>query len=141
MDNAQLNTAKLGELYGSVRLWQDRIPVGSEWKHYGGDVYEVTGHGINSAGKVQVEYRRAMLRQEPMVPVSFGAISPDIITLHYPADDWQTEVLLHRGQLMKPDVVRRMLPQQKLELANEHLAVPRFRRVQRVDSFVEIERV
>jgi hypothetical protein len=50
----------LSELWRAVQDARRRFPVGTEWQHYGGDTYEVTGHGIDEeSSKAEVRYIRA----------------------------------------------------------------------------------
>jgi hypothetical protein len=132
------------ELQGEIVLWSNRLPVGSEWKHWSGKVFEIVGHGIDKkTGKVEVQYREASLgeRPHPLYAVgSIAPINPDVI-IHRPADEWEEKVTIHRGQMLPVEVVEKMLPDQKLAIANERQIVARNRRVQRIEQFVEIERV
>jgi hypothetical protein len=50
----------LSELWRAVQDASRRFPVGTEWQHYGGETYEVSGHGIDEeTGKAEVRYIRA----------------------------------------------------------------------------------
>lgn len=49
-----------------VELWQGiqeakrKFPVGTEWQHYSGGIYEITGHGVDEeTGEAEVRYVRA----------------------------------------------------------------------------------
>lgn len=92
-------------------------PVGSFWRHYGGDYYEITGYSIiEQSGEVHCNYR-------PVVPEKllqhFGVIAEsdlDGLFFSRPAAEWQ--------ELVGTEV-------------NEHetTTVPRFTRVRRSDLF------
>lgn len=50
----------ISELWRSLQEPRRKFPVGSEWQHYGGEVYEIIGHGIDEeTGQPEVRYRRA----------------------------------------------------------------------------------
>lgn len=60
-----------------------RFEVGSEWMHYLGDVYEITGHGVDEAtGEVEVRYRRSAPLSDgrPMIRTTrLGDFPPEYI--------------------------------------------------------------
>jgi hypothetical protein len=131
------------QLQGEIVLWANRLPVGSEWKHWSGTVFEITGHGVNIAtGQIEVQYQEAALGERPQPLYVIGSSVPinPPVTLQRPAEDWEKEVTIHKGQMLPADVVASMTADQKLFVANERSMLPRHRRVQRVEQFVEISR-
>lgn len=131
------------ELQAKIVLWSNRLPIGSEWKHWSGTIFEVVGFGIDrDSGDVEVQYREATLgeRPQPLYMVgSIAQVNPDVI-LHRYADEWEEEVTVHHGQMLPAKVVQSMSAQQKLTVANDRRVLPRHARVQRVEQFVEITR-
>jgi hypothetical protein len=132
------------ELQARIVLWSNRLPVGSEWKHWSGTIFEIVGFGIDrSTGEVEVQYQEASLteRAPPLYAVgSIAPLNPDVI-MHRPATDWEKEVTIHKGQMVPAEVIRAMTADQKLYAANERRIVPRHRRVQRIEQFVEVANV
>jgi hypothetical protein len=132
------------ELQGEIVLWSNRLPVGSEWKHWSGKVFEIVGHGIDKeTGTVEVQYREASLGERPHPLYAVGSIAPinPEVVMHRDAEDWEERVTVHKGQMLPAAVVQAMSAGQKLTVANERSILPRHRRVHRIEQFVEIERV
>jgi hypothetical protein len=49
------------ELWRGIQEASRKFPVGTEWQHYNGDVYEITGHGVDEAtGKPEVRYVKSL---------------------------------------------------------------------------------
>lgn len=133
----------ISQLQGEVVLWANRLPVGSEWKHWSGPVFEITGHGVNvETGQVEVQFKEAKIgKAEPLLYAVGSSVPVNLpVILHRPAEDWEKEVTVHGGQVMPADVVRSLTSEQKLYVANERRTLPRYKRVQRVEQFVEITR-
>jgi hypothetical protein len=63
------------------------------------------------------------------------------VIIHRPADEWEQKVTIHKGQMLPVEVVEKMLPDQKLASPTNVRSSARHRRVQRIEQFVEIERV
>lgn len=104
------------ELWRGVQDAKRKFPVGTEWQHYNGDVYEITGHGVDEeTGEPEVRYVRALPLEDSrtnnrMVLVRIG---------DFPAD-YAREVEFHRVL-------------SKMESVGTQ--GPRFRRVYRTESF------
>lgn len=125
----------LSQLAARCRIAAYDLPVRSEWRHYGGNVYEIVGFGVGEAsGEIEVEYRPAApLSTGDHRPVSIRDMGPDLsgLTFHRPLAEWQETVTVSRGELMKPGQIEMLDAEQKLAVANERITVPRFTRVYR----------
>jgi hypothetical protein len=89
----------LTELAALCRIAAMDVPVGSFWRHYGGDIYEVVGFGVQeSTGEVEVEYRPAPKleddRYDGLKMQRFG--EPDLtgLNFHRPFAEWDQKVPL-----------------------------------------------
>jgi hypothetical protein len=77
----KVNRLTLYELWRGVQEAARKFPVGTEWQHYGGDVYEITGHGVDEeTGQPEVRYIRARPLDDgrPMIRCAIGDIPPDL---------------------------------------------------------------
>lgn len=105
------------ELWRGIQEAKRKFPVGTEWQHYGGTVYEITGHGVDEeTGEPEVRYAAA--RQLEDSRVCFRRLSIG----DFPKD-YAREVEFHRTL-------------SKME--SEGTQGPRFRRVYRTESFETI---
>lgn len=131
------------DLRAQLILWANRVPVGSEWRHYQGDYYEVVSHGVDEeTGEVEIAYREAHLGERPLELYCVGSLVPvnmDVV-FHRKASLWETDVTTCRGNLLPQSVIDAMTPEEKLTAANEKIVVPRYVRVERVETFVELRR-
>lgn len=96
----------LTELAALCRIAAMDVPVGSFWRHYGGDIYEVVGFGVKeSTGEVEVEYRPAPKleddRYDGLKMVRFG--EPDLtgLNFHRPYSEWLQQVEWHDREMMR----------------------------------------
>lgn len=119
----------LYSLAGDCRAAENLIAsIGSEWKHYRGDVYMVTGYGIDEpTGEVAIQYTPAYSGESPR--------GLDGLTFHRPASEWKEIIAVHAGDLLTPDETDHMTPEEKLAVANEYTSIQRFRPVIRVEHF------
>lgn len=137
-----MSRPSLDDLRAHIRLWANRLPIGSEWRHYSGKVYEITGFGVNEkTEQIEVEYREASIGDKLELYALGSSLPVNLdITFHREAALWEDEVTLHRGELMPADQVASLPPEKRLELANEKVKMPRYRQVARVETFVELPR-
>lgn len=129
----------LSQLAARCRIAAYDLPVGSEWRHYGGDVYEITGYGVREAtGEVEVEYRPAAeLATGDLRPRSIRDRGPDLsgLTFHRPVSEWQEQVTVSRGDLMTGSQIEGLSAEEKLQVANERTTLPRYVRVYRQEEW------
>jgi hypothetical protein len=87
----------LRELAALCRIAAMDMPVGSFWRHYRGDIYEIVGFGVQeSTGQIEVEYRPAPpLEDHRYHGLTMRRIDePDLtgLSFHRPASEWLTHV-------------------------------------------------
>lgn len=120
------------ELWRGVQDAKRRFPVGTEWQHYGGDVYEITGHGVDEeTGEAEVRYVRAR-------PLEDNRVSFRLCKIGDFPEDYAREVEFHR-------VLSKMVGDADWPVyavgRSEPIASsqgPRFRRVYRTERFEQI---
>jgi hypothetical protein len=104
----------ISELWRGVQEAKRKFPVGTEWKHRGGEVYEITGHGVDEeTGEPEVRYVRARPLEDNRNRYLRSNIGD------FPAD-YAREVEFHRG-------------------LSEMSAEGRFQRVYRTESFQSVQ--
>lgn len=128
------------QLAAECRVAAFKYPIGSEWRHYKGDVYEIVGFGVSEkTGEIEVEYKDAepLRTGDRLIPVSLLDRGPDLDGLNYHRSlkEWDELILVSRGELLPPGLLKRMSPEEKLEAANECIQTRRFTRVYRDEQW------
>jgi hypothetical protein len=120
------------ELWRCVQEAKRKFPVGTEWQHYGGDVYEITGHGVGEeTGEAEVRYVRARPLEDSRVSYSRLHIGD------FPAD-YAREVEFHRPlSKMQGYADWPVFAVGQREPATTQSG-PRFRRVYRTENFQSV---
>lgn len=78
------------ELWRGIQEAKRKFPVATEWQHYSGDVYEITGHGVDEeTGEAEVRYVRARPLEDGRVDYRIRRVGD------FPAD-YAREVEFHR---------------------------------------------
>jgi hypothetical protein len=124
----------LVELWRGIQEAKRKFPVGTEWQHYGGDVYEITGHGVDEeTGEAEVRYVRA----RPLEDSRVGHCMVLVRVGDFPRE-YAREVEFHR-------IISKMEGTADWPIyavgRREPVATktgPRFRRVYRTESFQNV---
>lgn len=131
-----MSRPSLASLAASCRLAAFDLPVGSEWRHYKGDAYEIVGFGVNEGtGKVEVQYRPARPLDDGLPERRRLVVGPDYdgLVLHRPVDEWQQIVEFSAGSAMSPKQLDQLTAAEKLDFANMKRTAPRFTRILRTE--------
>jgi hypothetical protein len=106
------------ELWRGIQEAKRKFPVGTEWQHYGGSVYEITGHGVDEeTGEPEVRYVAARQLEDSRCVTSAAS----------------TSVTSPRTSPARSSFTASLS-----KMASEGTQGPRFRRVYRTESFETI---
>jgi len=139
MSNRTNKKVALSTLAFQCRSVAESIPLNSEWRHYGGDVYRVVLIAIREAtGELEVVYRPTSPLTDTRPDNSLIAVSDyrpdplDGLNFVRPVSEWEEIVTVNMAQVLQEQELDRMSAEQKLEIANQSESqVARFTRVYR----------
>lgn len=139
MSNRTNKKVALSTLAFQCRTAAEAIPLNSEWRHYGGDVYRVVLVAIREAtGELELVYRPSSPLSNNRPENNLVAVSdykPDPLEgLNFvrPVSEWEEIVTVNMAQVLQEQELERLTPEQKLEIANQtESQVARFTRVYR----------